>query len=183
MTSRCVVQSVTPVSSGPIAKENVGSFQQDPISSDRKSLDLYASSPLEVVNSTKHPYRYEAFIGAKKVGCSEEIFRGSLLREVCTSLYILATKFDSLLNTYFFCIHHLSSPVGKMHLSRRSNRDQKFNVYNIFLLCFMGLGSMTYGYTASVIGTTSGKFQVNNRIACLRLLMKIARPTLIPGIL
>ncbi|KAK5051348.1 hypothetical protein LTR84_003000 [Exophiala bonariae] len=37
------------------------------------------------------------------------------------------------------------------------NKAQKINAYNVFLLCFIGLGSMTYGYTASIIGTTLGQ--------------------------
>ena len=36
-------------------------------------------------------------------------------------------------------------------------RRQKINAYNVFILCFIGLGSMTYGYTASIIGTTLGQ--------------------------
>ncbi|KAF2710650.1 MFS transporter [Pleomassaria siparia CBS 279.74] len=31
------------------------------------------------------------------------------------------------------------------------------NAFNVFILCFVGLGSMTYGYTASIIGTTIGQ--------------------------
>jgi hypothetical protein len=34
---------------------------------------------------------------------------------------------------------------------------KKITPYNIFILMFVGLGSMTYGYTASIIGTTLGK--------------------------
>jgi hypothetical protein len=33
---------------------------------------------------------------------------------------------------------------------------QKINTFNILCLLFVGLGSMTYGYTASIIGTTLG---------------------------
>jgi MFS family permease len=33
---------------------------------------------------------------------------------------------------------------------------KKITPYNIFILMFVGLGSMTYGYTASIIGTTLG---------------------------
>ncbi|KIW14757.1 hypothetical protein PV08_07542 [Exophiala spinifera] len=36
-------------------------------------------------------------------------------------------------------------------------KKQKINAYNVLLLCFIGLGSMTYGYTASIIGTTLGQ--------------------------
>ncbi|OAP58544.1 hypothetical protein AYL99_07634 [Fonsecaea erecta] len=36
-------------------------------------------------------------------------------------------------------------------------KKQKINAYNVLLLCFIGLGSLTYGYTASIIGTTLGQ--------------------------
>jgi MFS family permease len=39
----------------------------------------------------------------------------------------------------------------------REGRRQKITPYNVFILMFIGLGSMTYGYTASIIGTTLGK--------------------------
>lgn len=39
---------------------------------------------------------------------------------------------------------------------REGVKKQKINAYNVLLLCFIGLGSMTYGYTASIIGTTLG---------------------------
>jgi hypothetical protein len=35
-------------------------------------------------------------------------------------------------------------------------KRQKINAANVFLLCFVGFGSMTFGYTASIIGTTLG---------------------------
>ena len=37
-------------------------------------------------------------------------------------------------------------------------RRSKITPYNVFILFFVGLGSMTYGYTASIIGTTLGTF-------------------------
>lgn len=36
-------------------------------------------------------------------------------------------------------------------------KRQKLNAHNVFILIFVGLGSMTYGYTASIIGTTLGQ--------------------------
>ena len=36
-------------------------------------------------------------------------------------------------------------------------RSQRINTFNVLILCFVGLGSMTYGYTASIIGTTLGQ--------------------------
>ncbi|KAF2117727.1 MFS transporter [Lophiotrema nucula] len=36
-------------------------------------------------------------------------------------------------------------------------RRQRINTFNVLILCFVGLGSMTYGYTASIIGTTLGQ--------------------------
>lgn len=35
---------------------------------------------------------------------------------------------------------------------------KKLNAYNIWMLVFVSLGSVSYGYTASIIGTTLGKF-------------------------
>lgn len=35
-------------------------------------------------------------------------------------------------------------------------KSQGINAYNILVLCCLGLGSLTYGYTASIIGTTLG---------------------------
>ncbi|KAL6241017.1 hypothetical protein RBB50_012112 [Rhinocladiella similis] len=40
---------------------------------------------------------------------------------------------------------------------REGAKKQTINTYNVLLLCFIGLGSMTYGYTASIIGTTLGQ--------------------------
>lgn len=37
-----------------------------------------------------------------------------------------------------------------------SDLKQGLNPFNILVLCFLGLGSVTYGYTASIIGTTLG---------------------------
>ena len=37
-------------------------------------------------------------------------------------------------------------------------RKQKLNMYNVLVLVVLGLGSLTYGYTASIIGTTLGKW-------------------------
>ena len=42
------------------------------------------------------------------------------------------------------------------HLKEAHNLKQGLNPYNVLVLCFLGLGSITYGYTASIIGTTLG---------------------------
>lgn len=34
---------------------------------------------------------------------------------------------------------------------------QKINLYNVLVLFVLGFGSLTYGYTASIIGTTLGQ--------------------------
>lgn len=39
-----------------------------------------------------------------------------------------------------------------------SDLKQGLNPYNVLVLCFLGLGSLTYGYTASIIGTTLGSY-------------------------
>lgn len=36
-------------------------------------------------------------------------------------------------------------------------RKQKINLYNVIVLIVLGFGSLTYGYTASIIGTTLGQ--------------------------
>jgi hypothetical protein len=36
------------------------------------------------------------------------------------------------------------------------------NAYNILTLIFVGLGSMSYGYTSSIIGTTLGMIPLRN---------------------
>ncbi|KAF2467020.1 MFS transporter [Lindgomyces ingoldianus] len=41
--------------------------------------------------------------------------------------------------------------------SIRGARSQRINTFNVLILCFVGLGSMSYGYTASIIGTTLGQ--------------------------
>jgi hypothetical protein len=40
---------------------------------------------------------------------------------------------------------------------REGVKRQRINAHNVLILCFIGLGSMTYGYTASIIGTTLGE--------------------------
>ena len=48
-------------------------------------------------------------------------------------------------------------------------KRQKLNAYTLFILCTLGFGSLTYGYTASIIGTTLGQpsfieyFKLNTR--------------------
>lgn len=48
-------------------------------------------------------------------------------------------------------------------------RKQRINAFNVLILCFVSLGSMSYGYTASIIGTTLGQpsfityFQLDTR--------------------
>jgi len=42
-------------------------------------------------------------------------------------------------------------------MAHKSGKKQKVTLYNVFILMFIGLGSMTYGYTASIIATTLGK--------------------------
>lgn len=34
---------------------------------------------------------------------------------------------------------------------------KKLNAYNVWMLVFVSLGSVSYGYTASIIGTTLGE--------------------------
>jgi hypothetical protein len=41
-------------------------------------------------------------------------------------------------------------------MAHKDGRKRKLTPYNIFILMFVALGSMTYGYTASIIGTTLG---------------------------
>lgn len=39
-------------------------------------------------------------------------------------------------------------------------KRQRINAYNVFILLFVGLGSMSYGYAAAVIGLTLGLFSI-----------------------
>lgn len=61
-----------------------------------------------------------------------------------------------------------------------SQLKQGLNPYNVLVLCFLGLGSVTYGYTASIIGTTLGMSPVED---VSWLITDIARPTFIHRLL
>lgn len=52
---------------------------------------------------------------------------------------------------------------------REGAKKQTINTYNVLLLCFIGLGSMTYGYTASIIGTTLGAYCLTDTTPSARL--------------
>lgn len=39
----------------------------------------------------------------------------------------------------------------------RDSKKRTITLYNVSILCFISLGSLTYGYTASIIGTTLGQ--------------------------
>jgi hypothetical protein len=41
--------------------------------------------------------------------------------------------------------------------SNDPEQKQALNAFNVLVLIFVGLGSVSYGYTASVIGITIGK--------------------------
>lgn len=45
-----------------------------------------------------------------------------------------------------------------------SDKKQKLNAFNVLVLIFVGLGSVSYGYTASVIGITIGKYAASRMI-------------------
>lgn len=49
-----------------------------------------------------------------------------------------------------------------MAVTSDSQFKQGLNPYNILVLCFLGLGSITYGYTASIIGTTLGTLEMSS---------------------
>lgn len=41
-------------------------------------------------------------------------------------------------------------------MAHDNDKKQKINLFNVLILIFVGLGSMTYGYSAAVIGITLG---------------------------
>ena len=41
-------------------------------------------------------------------------------------------------------------------MAQKIDKNQKINLFNVLILIFVGLGSMTYGYSAAVIGITLG---------------------------
>jgi hypothetical protein len=43
------------------------------------------------------------------------------------------------------------------HLEEGVLKRQKLNTYNLMVLVMCGFGSISFGYTASIIGTTLGK--------------------------
>jgi hypothetical protein len=45
-----------------------------------------------------------------------------------------------------------------------AGKKQKINAYIIFILVFVGLGSLSYGYAAAVIGITLGKLSFAQRL-------------------
>jgi hypothetical protein len=48
-------------------------------------------------------------------------------------------------------------------------RRQKINAHTCAVLAVLGFGSLTYGYTASIIGTTLGKFRLVLLLAWLMI--------------
>jgi hypothetical protein len=60
-------------------------------------------------------------------------------------------------------------------MPHKSGKKQKLTPYNVFILMFCGLGSLTYGYTASIIGTTLGLY-LSSQILCPHL-TDFLRPT------
>lgn len=48
-------------------------------------------------------------------------------------------------------------------------RKQKLNAHTCAVLLVLGFGSLTYGYTASIIGTTLGKFRLALLLAGLTI--------------
>jgi len=40
--------------------------------------------------------------------------------------------------------------------SQEGARKQQINAYNVVILVLLGFGSITYGYSTSIIGTTEG---------------------------
>lgn len=51
----------------------------------------------------------------------------------------------------------------------RSGKRQKITAYNVLILVFVGFGSMTYGYTASIIATTLGTVVMVKKFEEIRL--------------
>lgn len=53
---------------------------------------------------------------------------------------------------------------SSIKIANDPDKKQKLNAFNILVLIFVGLGSVSYGYTASVIGITIGVFLVLSEI-------------------
>lgn len=62
-------------------------------------------------------------------------------------------------------------------MAHKSGKRQKVTLHNVFILMFIGLGSMTYGYTASIIATTLGKPTCAIICSPGSHLMRIGQPT------
>lgn len=56
---------------------------------------------------------------------------------------------------------------------------KKLTLYNIFILMFVALGSVTYGYTASIIGTTLGLLSIFSKSTSIYLISHPGQPTFI----
>lgn len=52
--------------------------------------------------------------------------------------------------------HTLTATMGD-HYEEGVLKRQKLNTYNLMVLIMCGFGSISFGYTASIIGTTLGK--------------------------
>ena len=61
------------------------------------------------------------------------------------------------LQIFLLLSDHLIASIRSTITMAAKIGGKKITPYNIFILMFVGLGSMTYGYTASIIGTTLGK--------------------------
>jgi hypothetical protein len=64
-----------------------------------------------------------------------------------------------------------------MAKARADGKRQRINAYNVFILLFVGLGSLSYGYSAAVIGITLGIYslQRSKHYFCWKCLIQIYR--------
>lgn len=61
----------------------------------------------------------------------------------------------------FTCEDNCNTAImGFLSGSKDEHQGRQINSYNIFVLLLLGVGSITYGYSASIIATTLGKFHL-----------------------
>jgi hypothetical protein len=53
------------------------------------------------------------------------------------------------------------TPPAHYAIHAQHTRKRQFQIYNIFMVVAMGFGSMSYGYSASIIATTLGMQQIS----------------------
>jgi hypothetical protein len=74
----------------------------------------------------------------------------------CVDLYVLSesifiSRTNNQISIFFFFISYI--------MGTEEVRKQPLTAYNVFILIFIGLGSVSYGYAAAIIGQTLGVWE------------------------